>query len=344
MQQKNKEDFVGKIVTLKQDFLVKARKKDSGVPTKDGRPYLIVDIPTGENSTQLFAIPMQTSVNKKIGESFFEGLVDRLEVRKDNRSGLLFSQMIPITLGQIFGRKTYENKTPVGSEKRKIAINNIKKLDLESVSEKARPSLKYLKEHGVNEFSFCNKDFCSSYKIVSGDILKQTIKIKDQKLELINRKALNYLNLYIEYSKQEKLRAKGLVIDKSKRIRLPENFTNIKELLVFLERYSGEKIIHKGKTVSAETVKTYLQSYEKKETKELTPKQIEIAKNLSDRTGKPVDRVTKVFEYIHNNGIFAPKEPVASKQKVIVKTQEKNNSQQPASAKPKKKDSDYNCR
>ena len=115
---------------------------------------------------------------------------------------------------------------------------------------------------------------------------------------------------------------------------MPRYFSDIDNIYTLLEKRESNN--------KTETVKTSLQHDEKKETKELTPKQIEIAKNFSDKTGKPVDTVTKVFEYIHNNDILTRKETVSNKQKVITKTQEKNNTK--PIVKVKKKAPEQNCR
>ena len=114
-------------------------------------------------------------------------------------SGLVYFQMIPITVSQINEKKIFENRTPGGKKKKMAAIANIKKMELESVSNKARLSLSYLKDNAVDESSFSDKKFCSSYKIVSNDIFRQSIKIKDENWI---KELLSGCDFYVEAIKQ----------------------------------------------------------------------------------------------------------------------------------------------
>ena len=333
-----KEECLGKIVMLDEGFLLDAYDFDNGVPPKTKRPYLVVELEKvalekKDDEKQLFAIPMQTSVGYKDLDNsrFYTRLPRRLTAKMNCETALIYSQMIPITIEQIDSLKESEDMVPYKFDEKQAVLYNLKTMDSERVPEKVRQDFISMKKLAYAKFDiFQNKFFREKYSKVADGIFQEAIRVKDKMYDNILKKAQNYLSTYEAFRKQlENKRKYGDY--QGKRIRLPRYYVKLDKMYNFVDEYNS-------------SVKTSLQSDKKKETKELTPKQIEIAKNLSDRTGKPVDRVTKVFEYIHNNGIFAPKEPVASKQKVIVKTQEKNNNQQPASVKPKKKDSDYNCR
>ena len=319
------------IVYIDSDYVNYLFERDDRVCyNKGGRPYLG---PVFESNGFDYYAPMTTSAggeklnkkNKIVSETF-------LPIEECQYGGIKFNNMIPVIPGTVKVIDIEPNKNDDTRERNRKNHFSIQMYFIMRNEELIKEKAKSLYE---------NK------------LLKKLDKTPDMetcKFETLENAATRYA-----YNKSNSLPQDSLI--KKYGIE-PSDFKNLKyearRRFVSIEEVVQEAIINERiKKYNPEirtkllaernTVKTSLQSDEKKETKELTPKQIEIAKNLSDRTGKPVDRVIKVFEYIHNNGIFAPKEPVASKQKVIVKTQEKNISK-PVAVKTKKSNQDQNSR
>ncbi|MCM1403960.1 MAG: hypothetical protein NC133_00400 [Prevotella sp.] len=307
------KNYVGKIVTLKKDFIEKAKMVDECFPNKFTRPYLIVEIPTKKGG-QLFAVPMQTSVGKETKGMFFEKLAHRLEAWKDCESGLVFSQMVPITNAQIDNVKAAESNIPVDDKKRRAILCNVRDRDSDKIPVKAQPAFNFLKKMVNSKIDvFSNPNFKKAYRTVADEIFRETIRIKNQKFELITKKAENYLRYYVGFLQQSIYKKRK--VNNGKRIILPRLYTRIDNLVKFVREFNA---------ANNETVKTSLQQDKSKESvdkkSELTPGQFAIAERLADKKGKPTEEVVKVMLHVRNDDILAEKKAKAPMQTVAAKT------------------------
>ena len=333
-----KEDIIGQIVVLDKDFIEKAHSDiDENVPTKSARPYLVVEL-KGKNKTQLFAIPIQTSVSKSVPEEFFEKLPKRLDTRSKCECGLLFGQMVPITADLVLEKKGADRYIPQQEEKQDIVFENICLGNGENIPEKARISFAYLKKQ-ARKFGmsiFHDKQFRQSYKIVANCIYNNTIEVKNQKFDKITQKAQKYFDEHYLVFLREKVFKKN----KNCNILMPVKFTRIDKILEFIRE--------RRNVANNETVKMSLQN-PIADKYGLTEEQYDIAKKFAEKFGKPLEQV------IRSNIAFAPdshydssiKSNViteeATKRKQKNKTQEKNISK-PVAVKTKKSNQDQNSR
>lgn len=302
------------------------------------RPFLVIEL-SYRNKKQPFAVPILTNIKRDYNKLFWFQLPNRLETEVGKRRGLNFASMFPVSYSDIECIRDDDRKIPTNINSRRKLFDSLMLKREDTVPELARVSYNYLREHVAKKgYDSMNADSLNTaYARVQKIIRYETNKVISKGLSVdefgvrpIISRAQNYLdNHYLKAVSEKESNGYSQTL-------MPQFYSNINEIYAALEKRESNN--------KTETVKTSLQSDEKKETNKLTPKQVEIAKNLSDKTGKPVDTVTKVFEHIHSNDIFAKKEAQPNKQKTVVKTQEKNNDKQLATTKQKKKDTDYNCR
>ena len=265
---------------------------------------------------------------------FFEKLPKRLDTRSNCDCGLLFGQMVPITINFVAEKKGADKYVPRNEAKQDIVFKNLCFSNGDNIPEDVKSNFQkcqyLMRRFGMSSFE--NKDFQNSYKIVANRIFEETLKLKDKKLEFIHEKAQGYLDRYRMFYEQ-------VVCKRSKNfnIKMPETFTRLNKLVRYLH---GQN----------EAVKMSLQNAIA-DKYGLTEEQYDIAKKFAEKFDKPLEQV------IRSNIAFAPdshydgliksnviaEEAVKRKQQNI--TQERNNSKlQPITVKPNKKDTDYNCR
>ncbi len=331
-----KENFLGKIVTLNEKFLLEAYGFDDNVPTKPMRPYLIVELEKEENAKQLYAIPMQSSIGDIDNNKFYTRLPRRLTAKMNSESGFIYSQMIPITVNQIDSLKESEDMVPYKNDEKLAVIYNLKTVDVERVPEKVRTDFIAMKKMAYAKYDiFTNDFFREKYSKVANEIFQETIRVKNKMYENILEKAQNYLSIYKAFRQQlENKRKYGDY--QGKRIRLPKYYVKLDKMYNFIDAYNS-------------SVKTSLQNNPIADKYGLTEEQYDIAKKFAEKFAKPLEQV------IRSNIAFAPdsnydssiKSNViteeAAKRKQQNKTQEKNISK-PVAVKTKKSNQDQNSR
>lgn len=323
-----KEDVIGQVVILDDKYLESAYKIDENVPIKIARPYLVVEL-KGKTKSQLFAVPVQTNVSKSLNRDLFEPLPRRLDTQRKCDCGLLFGQMIPITVNQVLEKKGADRYVPRDETKREIVVENLWFSGCDNLPEKAHASFNYLKKQarGYGLSIFQDKQFQQSYKIVANEIYKKTTDKINKDFELITRKAQNYLeNHYLKF-----LREKVYKNAKNCDVVMPARFTRIDKLVKFLHEYNA---------ANNSNVKTSLQQDPLQEKYKLTTEQFTAAKKLAEKENASLEKT------IQKNIIQAPDgrfdaavkvqiiaqtkaEERAKKQKPETKTQEKSVPKQP---------------
>ncbi|MCM1404637.1 MAG: hypothetical protein NC133_04035 [Prevotella sp.] len=271
-------NYVGKIVTLKKDFIRKAQSIDDGFPSKVERPYLIVELPTKQGN-KLFAIPFQTNISSNVKEKFYEKLSYRLETSSNCESGLVFSQIVPITDAQIDMLKSSEELVPSDNGKRNAILYNLKNLEIDKIPEKACQAFMIMKKmaNSKNNYDiFSNSQFRDAYSIVSNEIFNEAIKNKDRKFEQIIKKAEDYLRLYVKFVRQN-IYKKNRNLEHEKRIKIPKVHTRLDKLFKFLDAYNLTKKykLTDEQFAAAEKVATK----DKKDLEKMIRKNIEFAKD-----------------------------------------------------------------
>lgn len=352
-----KEEIVENIVLLDEYFITNAHDDvDIYVPTKPARPYLILELKY-DNEMTLFAVPIQTNVSKSIPAEDFEKLPKRLDTRINCDCGLLFGQMVPITPDFVIEKKGADNHVPDEDEKQDIIYKNFKLGHGDVVPERVRalfPKSQYLvRQLGMPVFQ--NKEFQQKYKTMANAIFEDTLKIKDEKIDIIRAKAQNYLDKY-------QLFLNEVVKKKNKNffIRMPRRFTRINKLIEYLQSQNKTNVVQSSTQVEqpnqpalndevdAVAKKFGISREEVLEIKGDSSNKIPLEDVVEIRIGRSpdgkynpatMDKARAEFEAKLNEQLG--RKPVAVRHE---NTQEKINNQQPVVAKPKRKDSDYNCR
>ena len=118
------ENYLGKIVKLKQESMIELLGEEKARAVKFGRPFLIIGL-TYKNKMQSFAVPIMSNIRPNFNEVFWHKLPNRLGTELGNRCRLNYFNMFPIYFNDIERIRDSDNKILCNKETQEKILKSL---------------------------------------------------------------------------------------------------------------------------------------------------------------------------------------------------------------------------